>query len=166
MGRRAGIVIGGLVLAGLLLVGVLMLLASMLGGGGSPLLAPLVPTATATLTLTPTVTATPTASPTPTPEMPFIPLPPLACLTDERISCYDYCNGADNAEECDESRALLQQYGVDFDYWLRCVAPGPGPNIGDPLDCLEDAWRVSVGMPPLAGSGSTTTGATTTPAAP
>lgn len=143
-GRGPLALIGCLALVLIAIGAVLFALSSgMLRAGNLPFL----PTATATLTPTPTPTATPTVtptpSPTPTPEVPFLALPPLACAyTTQGIGCFEYCSDPANAEECSEARDFVSAQDADAEYWLNCISPGPGPNVGNPQVCLEEAWRL------------------------
>jgi len=143
MGRtsQAFIVIGGVVAVGVVIVVIIALLASVSGGGGIAL--PFFSTATPTATATPTETPTPPATETPTPTKvaPNLALPPLTCIFQSGIGCYDYCQNPANAAECQSAKAFVQAQNADPDFWLNCIAPGPGPNVGNPQRCLEDAWR-------------------------
>lgn len=130
-----------LLIGGLVIFGVAMVLLLMLFRGGSlSSILPVGPTATFTMTPTPTLTPTPTFTPTPaatpTPEVPFLPLPPLACAYNA-TDCAVYCQDAANAQECADSRAFVESEGADFDYWLSCLSEG----LGDPQTCMEEAWR-------------------------
>lgn len=138
---QAFIVIGGVVAVGVVIVAIIALLASVSGDGGIVL--PFLSTATPTATATPTETPTPPATETPTPTKvaPNLALPPLTCIFQSGIGCYDYCQDAANAAECQSAKAFVQAQNADPDFWLNCIAPGPGPNVGNPQRCLEDAWR-------------------------
>ncbi len=136
-GRQAMIMIGGLVAIGALVVVILYLVAQLAGGSGIKL--PGFATDTPTPTVTPLPTETPT--PTPTPEPPDLQVPGLlTCYYQSGISCYDYCRDPDNAAECSGAKDFVRAQGADPDVWLNCIAPGPGPNVGDPMECLIDAW--------------------------
>lgn len=144
MGRGPLALIGCLVLILLLIGGVLFALNS---GALRSTSLPFFPTPTATLTPTPTPTPTPTVtptpSPTPTPEVPFLALPPLDCAYgDIGVGCFDYCADPANAEECTDALDFVSAQDADAEYWLNCIAPGPGPNVGNPQVCLEEAWRL------------------------
>lgn len=141
-GRQAVIVIGGLVAIGILIVLIIFLASSLFGeGGGLPFLATATPTPTATSV--PTATPTPTSTPTPTREAPSdLALPPLSCIfSSEAGGCFDYCQNPDNQAECASARDFIEAQNADADYWFECVAPGPGPNEGNPNECLKEAWR-------------------------
>ncbi len=132
------LIIGGLVLLGIVIV-VVLLLVSMLGGGTLPFGATATPTPTPTPTETPTPVATET--PTPTRPAPNLALPPLTCIFQSGVGCFEYCQSPDNAAECNSAKAFVQAQNADPDLWLNCIAPGPGPNVGNPQACLEEAWR-------------------------
>lgn len=138
---QAFVVIGGVVAVGVVIVLIIALLASLSGGRGISL--PFLNTATPTATATPTETPTPPATDTPTPTKvaPNLALPPLTCIFQSGIGCYDYCQNPANAAECQSAKAFVQAQNADPDFWLNCIAPGPGPNVGNPQRCLEDAWR-------------------------
>jgi hypothetical protein len=134
---RAGqgiIVIGGLVVIGVIIV--LMILAiSALTGRGS-VLAPATETPVPTATVPPTETLLPA-----TQAAPNLALPPLTCIFQSNTGCYDYCQAAENADECQSARDFIEAQNADPDAWFECLAPGPGPNVGNPQACLEEAWR-------------------------
>lgn len=132
----AFLLIGGLVVFGLAMVILLMLFRGGSLGSILPFGATATPTMTPTPTFTPTPTLTPTPSATPTPEVPFLPLPPLACAY-TAVDCQVYCQDAANVEECADSRAFVEAQDADFDYWLTCMAEGT-----DPQTCMEEAWRI------------------------
>ncbi len=138
---QAFVVIGGIVAVGVVIVIIIALFASLSGGRGISL--PFLNTATPTATATPTETPTPPATDTPTPTKaaPNLALPPLTCIFQSGIGCYDYCQNPANAAECQSAKAFVQAQNADPDFWLNCIAPGPGPNVGNPQRCLEDAWR-------------------------
>jgi len=142
-GRQAIIVIGGVVAVGVLIVLVLFLISAMSGGGGVsiPFLATATATPTATNTATPLPTETPTA--TPTKEAPALALPPLTCIFQSGVGCFDYCQQPANEGECNSARDFVTAQGADPFVWLDCIASGPGPNTGNPQKCLEDAWRAN-----------------------
>jgi len=141
--NQALMMVGGLVLLGLVLVGAIVLLAGIFSGRGVSL--PFLATATPTATITPTPTETPTSTPTntPTPTVPPIPVPALACLFDNSVSCFDYCQQTANVTECQAARTFMDQQGVDVDTWWMCIAPGAGQPEGKPLECAEKAWRAA-----------------------
>ncbi len=142
-GNQAIIVIGGVVLLGVLIVVVLFLVSNMSGGTLGGLFNPATPTATPTVTFTPSPTETPTPTATATRVAPRLDLPNLTCIYQSGVGCYDYCQNPDNAAECQAARAQIQQQGANPDVWFQCMAPGPGPNVGRPLECLEQAWRAA-----------------------
>lgn len=134
---RAGqgvIVIGGLVVIGVIIV--LMILAvSALTGRGSVL-------TPATETPIPTATVPPTETPpAATQAAPSLALPPLTCIFQSNVGCYDYCQATENADECQSARDFIEAQNADPDAWFECLAPGPGPNVGNPQACLEEAWH-------------------------
>ena len=135
-------VVGLLAIVGLLIV--ILLVASASGGGfslPSIFLPADTPTPTPTITPSPTATEEPTA--TPTQEVPRnLGLPPLECLY-TGSGCYDYCQDPANQTDCTGAREFLVRERVDPDTWFNCVAPGPGANVGNPQQCLEDAWRAA-----------------------
>lgn len=142
-GRQAVLVIGGVVAIGVLIVLVIFLIGTMRGGGGIslPFLATATSTPTATSTATPMPTETPTA--TATKEAPSLALPPLTCIFQSGVGCFDYCQQAENETECNSARDFVSAQGADPAVWLECIASGPGPNTGNPQKCLEDAWRAN-----------------------
>lgn len=140
--RQALMVIGGVVAAGVLLVVVLLLAAPLLRGEsvGIPFLA----TATSTPTITPTPTETPTVTPTATKTAPStLALPNLPCIFQSGTGCFDYCADAENAAVCQAAREFIGAQGADANAWFQCVSPSSGPNVGNPLECLRDAWRAN-----------------------
>ena len=143
-GQQAVLLIGGVVLLGLLAVVVIVLLAGGLGGSGGggginlPFGATDTPTPTPTFTPSPTPTEAPT--PTPTPPPPDLALPPLTCLFQSGVGCFDYCNDAANAAECTAASEFLQAQSVDPTVFFDCLSPGPGANQGNPQQCLADGW--------------------------
>jgi len=142
--NQALIVIGGVVGVGLLLVVVLALAVPALTGEGGGLSLPFLATATPTPTITPTPTATATATATPTKTAPStLSLPNLTCIYQSDTGCLDYCNDAANTDECQGAKDFVSAQGADPDVWLQCVAPAAGPNLGEPLECLRDAWRAN-----------------------
>ncbi|HEC23019.1 MAG TPA: hypothetical protein ENI95_08890 [Chloroflexi bacterium] len=147
-GQQALLFIGGIVVVGILIVGALFLVSGFLSGegGGLPDIlsrATDTPTPTPTPEATATPTPTETPSPTPTREAPRdLGLPPLECLY-TGPGCYDFCQNPDNQATCEAARQFLSAQRVDPDAWFECVAPGPGPNVGNPQECLEEAWRVA-----------------------
>ncbi len=143
-GNQALILIGGLVGIGILIV-VIIVLVGMLGGGAKGFSLPFLSTATPTATATPAATVTPTVTPTATATKvaPNLALPPLTCIFQSGVGCFDYCNDPANKAECDSARAFVQAQGADPEKWLQCIASGPGANTGNPQTCLEDAWRAN-----------------------
>jgi len=142
--RQALLVIGGVVAIGVIVVLVIVLISALGGGGGGislPFGATDTPTPTATSTSTPMPTETPTA--TPTKEAPPLALPPLTCIFQSGVGCYDYCQAPENAGECNSARDFVTAQGADAEAWLQCIASGPGPNVGNPQKCLEEAWRIA-----------------------
>lgn len=134
--RQALVVIGGIVALGVLVVAAIFGVAMLNSRGGSIAL-PFFPTATPTFTPTPL----PTSTPTPTATVPPLQLPNLTCLVQTTTGCLDYCQTLDNLKECDQARSQVEAQGADFTVFLKCVAPAPGPNTGNPQKCLEDAYR-------------------------
>jgi hypothetical protein len=144
------LVIGGVVVIGLIVVVVIIMLGSLLGGGGSPLAATATPEPSATVPATDTPVPTgaaPTDSSLPTGSSPGggpeLALPPLACLFQDGVGCFDYCQDPAHEADCNSARQFVSAQNADPDVWLNCVAPGPGPNVGDPQSCLEEAWRAN-----------------------
>jgi len=140
-GSQALIFIGAIVGIGVVVVLALALLSGVFGGGQGlslPFLATATPLPTATFTPSPTPTETPT--PTPTPPPPRLSLPPLTCIFQSGAGCFDYCGQAANKQECDGARDFVRAQGADPDFWLNCIAPSSGPNVGNPQQCLIDAW--------------------------
>lgn len=138
-GQQALLIIGGVVAAGIVIVVVLLIISMLAGGGALPFVATRTPTPTATPTETPTPIATET--PTPTRPAPNLALPPLTCIFQSGVSCYEYCQDPGNQAECQSARQFVAAQNADPDVWLSCIAPGPGPNVGNPQACLEEAWR-------------------------
>jgi hypothetical protein len=138
---QAFAVIGGMILVGIVIVALIALLASISGGGGISI--PFLNTATPTATPTPVFTPTPLATETPTPTRPApnLALPPLTCIFQSGQGCYDYCQNPANSAECQSAKDFVRAQGADPDFWLSCIAPATGPNVGNPQKCLEDAWR-------------------------
>lgn len=139
-GRQGLLIIGGVVLIGIVVVLLIVLIAAL--SGGTPAFsfgATRTPTPTPTETPTPTPIATET--PVPTVPAPNLALPPLTCIFQSGVGCYDYCQNAENAAECQSARDFVQAQNADPDQWLNCIAPGPGANVGNPQACLEEAWR-------------------------
>ncbi|MGF1504349.1 MAG: hypothetical protein ACFB51_04320, partial [Anaerolineae bacterium] len=137
-GPNAIVVVGGVVGLGLIIV-LAILLVGQLAGGSSIL--PLGPTETPTPTATPTPvppTETPTA--TPTPDIPPLYAPPLTCIFQSGIGCFDYCNDAENAGECEAAADFLEAQGVDAEQFFICLGTEPGANIGTTLVCLDEGW--------------------------
>lgn len=140
--QQALIVIGGVVAAGVLLVVILLIAAPLLRGEGISL--PFFGTATPTPTITPTPTATPTITPTATKSAPStLSLPNLTCIYQSGTGCFDYCADTANDAECKAARDFIGAQGANADVWFKCVSPGTGPNVGNPLECLRDAWRAN-----------------------
>lgn len=142
--QQALIVIGGVVAVGVLLVVVLLLVAPLLSGQGGGITLPFFPTATPTPTITPTATVTPTITPTATKAAPStLSLPNLTCIYQSGTGCFDYCADAANAAECKAARDFISAQGANPDVWFQCVSPSSGPNVGNPLECLRNAWRAN-----------------------
>jgi hypothetical protein len=145
-GQQGILVIGGVVVIGILIVVIIIMLSTLLGGGGSPLAATATPEPSATVPATAT-TAAPTDSSLPTGSStgggPELALPPLACLYQEGVGCFDYCQDAAHEVDCDSARQFVRAQNADPDVWLNCVASEPGPNTGDPQQCLEEAWQAN-----------------------
>lgn len=137
--RQAFLIIGGLVVLGVLIVVFLAILSSFMPGGG--IFGPPVPTVTPSPT--PTETPTPTPEPTPTVPAPNLSLPPLTCIFQSGVGCFDYCQNPDNQSECESARSFIRAQGANPDVFFQCIAPGPGPNQGNAQDCLEEAWRAN-----------------------
>jgi hypothetical protein len=137
-----------LFVAGLLGIVALLIIILLIAGATSgnlnlPSLFQPADTATPTPTITPSPTATEEPSPTPTQEVPRnLGLPPLECLY-TGPGCYDFCQDSENRLDCDGAREFLSRQRVDPDTWFDCVAPGPGANVGNPQECLEEAWRAA-----------------------
>ena len=137
--RQAFLIVGGVVVLGLLVLVVVLLIGSLGSGGGpGPFSGP-----TPTMTPTPTPTLTPTPVATATPQAPNLSLPPLTCVFQSGAACLDYCQMPENAGECDSARSFIAAQDADPAVFFQCVAPGPGPNQGNPQDCLEEAWRAN-----------------------
>lgn len=140
--QQALIVIGGVVAAGVLLVLILLIAAPLLRGEGISL--PFLGTATPTPTITPTPTETPTITPTATKTAPStLSLPNLPCIFQSGTGCFDYCADTANAAECQAAKDFIGAQGANPDVWFQCVSPSSGPNVGNPLECLRDAWRAN-----------------------
>lgn len=137
-GRQAIIVIGGVVGIGVVVLVVVILATQLIGGGGPGLFVRA--TATPTPTETPIPSPTPTETPTPTPKPPDLQLPGLGCYYQSGVSCYDYCQLAENVDECDGAKRFVGAQGADPDVWFQCIAPGPGVVVDNPQQCLIDAW--------------------------
>lgn len=139
------IVIGGVVVIGLLIVAIIIMLGNLLGGSGSPLGATATPEPSPTLlvTETPPPTEGPAASGSSAGDEFELALPPLTCIFQSGVGCYDYCQDPANEAECDSARQFVRAQNADPDVWLNCVAPEPGPNVGNPQECLEEAWRAN-----------------------
>ncbi|MBN1429475.1 MAG: hypothetical protein JXB07_13965 [Anaerolineae bacterium] len=141
--NKAIIVIGGVVVAGVLLVLALLVVVPLLTGGGGTIALPFLATATSTPTITPTATATATVTPTATKTAPStLQLPNLTCIYQSGTGCFDYCNDPANSDECQGAKNFVSAQAADPDVWLQCISPGSGANVGEPLECLRDAWRV------------------------
>lgn len=137
--RQAFLIIGGLVVLGVLIVIFLIIFSSFSPGGG--LLAPAAPTVTPSPT--PTETPTPTPEPTPTQAAPNLALPPLTCIFQSGVGCFDFCQEPDNQDECQSASSFIGAQDANPDVFFECIAPGPGPNQGNAQDCLEEAWRAN-----------------------
>lgn len=147
-GRQGIMMIAAIVGAGVVVLVVIVLLIRLLGGGGSGPALPFLATDTPTPTPTPEATETPvpteTPTPTPTKEAPStLALPPLTCIFQSGTGCFDYCQNADNASECESAKDFIRAQDADPDVWFECLAPESGPNVGNPQLCLEDAWRAA-----------------------
>ncbi len=138
---QAIVFIGLMVGAGVLIVLVLLLVSGVLGGGN--LLGGLFATATPTATATPVATDTPipTETPIPTITPPALSLPPLTCIFQSGTGCFDYCQQVANQSECNSARDFVRAQKADPDVWFNCLSPGPGPNQGNPQECLRQAWH-------------------------
>lgn len=139
----AALLLGGLLVVGVIIFGLVLLLGgSPFGGAVAPPAPTLTLTPTETILPTITVTPEPTLSPTPaataTPEVPFLPLPPLACAYDPGVDCLVYCNDPANISECDAAEDFVAEQGADFNYWISCVSEG----VSSPQVCMEEAWLV------------------------
>jgi hypothetical protein len=144
-GRQGLLMILGIVAIGVLVVVVIVLASQFLKGEGGGFTLPFMATdtPTPTATSTPTETPLPTETATPTKEAPKLALPPLTCIFQSGTGCYDYCQDEGNASECDSAKDFVRAQGADPDAWFECLSPGPGPNEGNPQQCLEDAWRAA-----------------------
>lgn len=159
-GSQAILFIAAIVIVGIVVVGALILFSGALGGGGGlSIFATETPTPTSTFTPTPTPTETATPTATATPEAPRLTLPPLTCIFQSGVGCADYCANAANTAECNSARSFIENQGASFDSWLSCLAPGSGANVGNPQDCLVQAWYAR-NVPP---AGATAPVATATP---
>jgi len=135
-------IVGGIILVGLLLVAIIFALATFSGGGAFNLFATDTPTATPTPIPTDTPTPTPTATPTlvaPT----TLDLPPLTCIFEDSSTCQQYCNDSSNSSECQRARDYISAQDADPAFWFSCVSDTSGDNRGNPIRCLEDAWRAN-----------------------
>ena len=145
-GSRALLFIGGIVGIGVIVVLVIVLLSGVLTGGGGgvnlPFGATETPIPTATLTPSPTPTEMPTATATPAP--PNLSLPPLTCIFQSGTGCSDYCADAENEQECTAARDFIAAQEADPDVWFECLSPGPGANVGNPQECLVEAWYANL----------------------
>jgi hypothetical protein len=139
---QAVLMVGGLIVVGVVAIIVVAVGARYIAqGGGLPFGPTATPTETPTPTATPLPTETPTPTPTPTPNVPHLDLPVLTCIFQTSPSCATYCADATHAGECDSARSLVEEQGADADYWLNCISPpGSDRNIGDPQQCLDEAW--------------------------
>jgi len=138
--RQGMMIVGGLVVLGVMIVVFLLIISSFLGGGP-----PLLSRATETMTPTtePTATVPPTAAPTVTAQAPNLALPPLTCIFQSGVGCFDYCQAAENSAECQSARSFVSAQAADPDVFFSCLGTAPGPNQGNPQDCLEQAWRAN-----------------------
>lgn len=136
--RQGMMIVGGLVVLGVMIVIFLLIISSFLGGGPSLLSRA---TETMTPTVEPTATVPPTAAPTVTAQAPNLALPPLTCIFQSGVGCFDYCQAAENAGECQSARSFIQAQAADPDVFFSCLGTAPGPNQGNPQDCLAEAWR-------------------------
>ncbi len=139
-GTQAILFIGAVVGIGVIVVLALVLLSGVLTGGGITLPFGATDTPTPTATFTPTATPTETPTPTPTPPPPRLSLPPLTCIFQSGVGCFDYCQAAENAQECQAAKDFVAAQGADPDAWFTCLSPGPGANVGNPQECLVQAW--------------------------
>lgn len=134
--QQALIWIGGLVGVGILIVVIIVVTARALGRGNNvnlPGLSTSTPAGTETLAVTSTTAA-------PTRAVPQLFLPSLNCIFQAGGGCSDYCAQPANVSVCDGAKTFVEQQGVKWDFWLSCVSPGPGPNTGDPQQCMRDGW--------------------------
>ena len=134
--------VGALIIIGILAIILVPMVARFVREGGT---LPFGPTATPTETPQPTATPLPTETPTPTvtptPSIPHLDLPVLTCIFQTSPSCAVYCADTAHTAECDAARALVEQQGADADFWLACISPlGSDRNVGDPQECLNEAW--------------------------
>jgi hypothetical protein len=139
---QAVLMVGGLIVVGVVAIIVVALGARFVSEGGT---LPFGPTATPTETPPPTETPSPTETPTPTlsptPAVPDLDLPVLTCIFQTTPSCANYCADPSHTAECDTARGLVEQQGADADVWLNCISPpGSERNVGDPQQCLNEAW--------------------------
>lgn len=137
--QAALFVVGGVVALGIVVVLILFVLSQSGAGLSLPFLATATPTSTPTPV--PTETPLPTETPTPTLEAPNLALPPLTCILQNVQGCFDYCQAAENASECNGARQFITAQDADFDVFIQCMSPGPGPNVGTAQECIEEAWR-------------------------
>lgn len=135
--QQALIWIGGLVGVGLLIVVLIIITAQMLGRGGNVTVPGLATEETPAVTDTPAVTSTTAA---PTRVVPQLFLPSLNCIFQAGGGCSDYCSQPANVSTCAGAKSFVEQQGVSWEFWLNCVSPGPGPNTGDPQQCMRDGW--------------------------
>jgi hypothetical protein len=83
----------------------------------------------------------PTETPTPTRIAPVLNLPPLTCIFQSGMGCYDYCNDSANNAECQAAWDFVEAQEADPDVFFQCLGTQPGPNTGDAEECLKEAWR-------------------------
>lgn len=140
---QAVLMVGGLIVVGIVAVIVVAVGIRFVNEGGTLPFGrtTATPTETPLPTATPSPTETPTPTLTPTPNVPDLDLPVLTCIFQTSPSCAVYCADEAHASECETARSLVEQQGADPDFWLDCVSPlGSDRNIGDPQQCLVEAW--------------------------
>ena len=133
--QQALLWIGGLVGVGILIVIIIVVTAQALGRSNNVDL-PGAATDPA-ITQTPAVTNTSAA---PTRAVPQLFLPSLNCIFQAGGGCSDFCAQPANVSTCEGAKTFVEQQGVKWDFWLKCVSPAPGPNTGDPQQCMRDGW--------------------------
>jgi hypothetical protein len=128
--------IGGLVGVGILIVIIIVVTARALGRATN-VTVPGLSTETPAVTGSPALTSTSAA---PTRTVPQLFLPSLNCIFQAGGGCSDFCAQPANASTCEGAKTFVEQQGVKWDFWLACVSPAPGPNTGDPQQCMRDGW--------------------------